>query len=183
MNALLLAVTFVAVVNPLRARLGLPEDDGRARPMPLVAGAIVAFGAIVLLAWVSGPLLDALEITPEYSLTAAGVVAIAGGLFAFFFATPHDEPVPDGAASWVWPVAFPRLFSPELAMLALAIASTQGVTDVAWPTALGIGMAVVVGLMPLGDVGRGVLRWAGRILGTAVVFGGIWLIIEGIRAV
>ena len=183
MNALLLAVTFVAVVNPLRTRLGLPEDDGRARPAPLVAGAVVAFGAIVLLAWVSGPLLDALEITPEYSLTAAGVVAIAGGLFVFFFPTPYDEPVPDGVASWVWPVAFPRLFSPEMAMLALAIASTQGVTDVAWPTALGIGLAVVIGLMPVGEAGRGVLRWAGRILATAVVFGGIWLIIEGIRAV
>ena len=183
MNALLLAVTFVAVVNPLRTRLGLPEEGGRVRAVPLLSGSAVAFGAIVLLAWVSGPLLDALDITPEYSLTAAGVVAIAGGLFVFFFPTPYDEPVPEGPGSLVWPVAFPRLFSPEMAMLALAIASTQGVADVAWPTALGIGLTVLLGLIAVGDAGRGVLRWSGRILATAVVFGGIWLIIEGIRAV
>lgn len=183
MNALLLAVTFVAVVNPLRTRLGLPEEGERARPAPLLGGAAVAFGAVIVLAWVSGPMLDALEITPEYSLTAAGVVAIAGGLFVFFFPIPYDEPVPDGPASLVWPVAFPRLFSPEMAMLALAIASTQGVADVAWPTALGIGLTVLAGLIPVGDSGRGVLRWSGRMLATAVVFGGIWLIIEGIRAV
>jgi hypothetical protein len=183
MNALLLAVTFIAVVNPLRTRLGLPESEGRVRPVPLLSGAVIAFGAVVLLAWVSGPLLDALEITPEYSLTAAGVVAIAGGLFVFFFPTPHDEPVPDGPASLVWPVAFPRLFSPEMAMLALAIASTQGVVDVAWPTALGVGLTVLLALVPVGEAGRGLLRWSGRILASAVVFGGIWLIIEGIRAV
>jgi len=184
MNELLLAVTFIAVVNPLRTRLGLPEtDDGAAQRLPLLIGTTAAFGAIALLAWLSGPLLDSLEITAEYSLTAAGVVGIAAGLWVFFFSEPASEPELEGWRSAIWPVAFPRLITPELFVISLAIAAHQGVADALWPVAVALGLVVVAGLLRPGQVARRALMWSGRLLAMLLVLGGIWFVIEGIRAV
>jgi small neutral amino acid transporter SnatA (MarC family) len=184
MNGLLLGVAYLAAVNPARTRLGLPESSTRrAHAVPAVLGSALALGAILGLAWLSGPLLEALEITPETFRIAAGLVAVAAGIAALWRAYPGEEPALPGWRAAFWPVAFPRLLAPEVAALALTTGSNEGVPGTV--AAAAVVLAVVVVLAPLRRAGvpGGALAWTGRVLAVLLIGVGVFLMIDGIRDV
>ncbi|NQV05606.1 hypothetical protein HQ535_03575 [bacterium] len=184
MTGLLLAIAWQAVVNAPRTRLGVPEgSDHRARFAIVATGGVLALGAFWLLAGVSGPLLEALEITPETFRIAAGLVVVVGGVRSFVKEIPHEEPVPEGPIAALWPVAFPRLITPSAFLLAISAGSTEGV--VATMVAVVAAVAILVALFPVrtdGLAGR-VLVAVGRIVAVLAVVAGIFLMVDGIRDV
>jgi small neutral amino acid transporter SnatA (MarC family) len=184
MNGVLLGLAYLAAVNPARTRLGLPEAaTRRADPAVTALGSVVALGAILGLAWLSGPLLEALEITAETFRIAAGLVGVVAGIAALWRAHPGDEPALSGWRAALWPVAFPRLLAPEVAALALTTGSKEGVP--ATVAAAAAVLAVVVVLAPLRRVGvtDGALAWVTRLLAMLLVAAGVFLMIDGIRDV
>lgn len=184
MNGWLLGLAYLTAVNPLRTRLGLPEGEAQ-RVDPVVAGlgALLAWGVVAVIAWISGPVLEVLEITPETFRIAAGLVVLVAGVGELLRPRPGLEPVLAGWRAAVWPVAFPRLLSPEVAALALTTGSAEGVV----PTviAAGVALGAVAALAPLerADVSDRVLEWTGRVVAVLLVAVGVFLMIDGIRDV
>ncbi len=181
MSGLLLALTAIGVLNPGRARLGLPERSDRGLITAL--GAVVVFAAVWVVAGASGPILDALEISDETFRIAAGIVIMAAGVRSVFRPQPGEEPVLEGWRAALWPIAFPRLFTPELAVLALTAGSQEGVG--ATMASIAVALVLVVGgaFLPRRDAVAGVLRWTAAILGVVLVITGTVLIIDGVRDV
>ena len=184
MNSLLVVVAYLAAMNPARTRLGVPEgEDRRARMGMLAAGTGIGVLALAGIAALSDPLLDALEVSPETFRIAAGFVLVIIAAWMLFVPVPAPEPVPSGTAAVFWPVAFPRVISPETITLALSTGASDGVGL----TVLGLGVAGVV-LLALGPMrsaataGR-LMVAVGRILAVALVLIGIWLAIQGVREV
>lgn len=184
MNGILLGLAYLAALNPARTRLGLPEaPTRRADPAVTALGSVVALGAILGLAWSSGPLLEALEITPETFRIAAGLVGVVAGIAAVWRAHPGDEPVLSGWRAALWPVAFPRLVAPEVAALALTTGSKEGVPGTF--AAAAVVFAIFVALAPVRRAGvpQGAWAWIGRMLAVVLVAVGVFLMIDGIRDV
>jgi small neutral amino acid transporter SnatA (MarC family) len=184
MTAGLLVAAYLGAFNAARTRLGVPEGEaGRARAVPLVGGAAVAFGVVAALAGWSGPLLRWLEVTPETFRIAAGFVAAIAAAVVLARPVPAAEPVPRGWWAAVWPVAFPLLTGPEVLALAVTTGSLEGV-----PATLGAAGATLAALVATGLIRRRtlpdrVLVWASRVLGAVLLLVGIWLAVDGIREV
>jgi small neutral amino acid transporter SnatA (MarC family) len=181
---MLLAAAALAALNPARTRLGVPEGaDGRARMGPLAVGAAFGVGAAALLGGVSGPILDALEITPETFRIAAGLVLAIAGLRTIVWPRPAEEPALRGRRAALWPVAFPRVFGPEVAALALTAGSIEGVGPTVSVLAGAGAVLVLLGLVPRRSVADGVLRWAGAMLAVLLIAAAAFVMIDGIRDV
>jgi small neutral amino acid transporter SnatA (MarC family) len=183
MNGVLLLVAIVAAVNPFRARGSVPESaSGRARPVPLIVGGALLILSVAGLAWWSGPLLDALQITPETFKIAAGFVAVLTAGYAFVAAVPAAEPELAGWRAGIWPVWYPRLLAPEVMFLAVTAGSGNGVMATAAASAAAA--AALGALGPVrGAVPRRAVVWAGRLFAALLVLAGIWLTVDGIRDV
>jgi len=184
MNGLLAIVAYVAALNPVRTRLGVPEDDkGGARMGPLGVGTALGVLGLAGLAAASRSLLDALEISPETFRIAAGFVLVIVAAWVIFVPVPTAEPVPNGMGALLWPVAYPGVIAPET----IALALTTGASDGLGSTVLGLAVAGA-GLVVLGPVrasplvGRAMAA-AGRVLAVVLVLVGIWLAIQGVREV
>ncbi len=183
MNGIFLVVTALAAINPPRTRLGLPETDLRARMGPVSAGSVLAFGALVGLTALSGPLLDALEVTPETFRIAAGFVLLVAGVRSLLRPRPVEEPELEGWGAAVWPVAFPRLFTPEAVAFAIAAGASDGVAGAVIALGTGIVGVILLGMVERRPVADGVLRWTGTLLAVLVVLAATFLMIDGIRDV
>jgi small neutral amino acid transporter SnatA (MarC family) len=184
MNGVLLGVAYLAAVNPARTRLGLPEvSTRRAGTAVTVLGSIVALGAILGLAWLSGPLLEALEITPETFRIAAGLVAVVAGIAVLWRTQPGQEPALPGWRAALWPIAFPRLLAPEVAALALTTGSKEGVPRTVAAAAVVLSIVVVLAPLRRAGIPGGALVWTGRMLAVLLVAVGVFLMIDGIRDV
>jgi len=184
MNGILLAVTALAAVNPFRLRGGVPEGpSGTARLGPLVGGAALGLAVLIGLAVASGPFLEAIEVTPETFRIAAGLVAVAAGIRTVVRPEPGEEPESPGWRAALWPVAFPRVVSPEAAALALTAGSIEGVG--ATTVVLAASLVVLVALGAVTRSGRAVavLRWLAGLTGVLLVAAGVFLMIDGIRDV
>jgi small neutral amino acid transporter SnatA (MarC family) len=183
MNGPLLAVAMIGALNPFRSRVSVPETArGRARVVPLVLGGLLAITAVASLSWWSGPLLRALQITPETFKIAAGFVAVLAGGYAFVVPVPHAEPELPGWRAGLWPVMYPRLLSPEVMVMSLAAGAGNGVA--ATTGAVAAGVAILIALVPVeGSVARRLVAWFGRILALALIVVGIWLAVDGVRDV
>lgn len=184
MNGVLAIIAYLATLNPVRARLGVPESEGgKARMRLLAPGTFIGVAALIGFAAVSGPLLDALEISPETFRIAAGFVLVIVATWMIFVPVPAPEPVPRGPGSLVWPVAYPRVISPETITLAITTGASDGVGS-ALP-GLVVAAAVLVALGPVstrGTVGR-VMAALGRVFAVALVVVGVWLALQGVREV
>ena len=184
MNTLLAIVAYLAAVNPVRTRLGIPENDsGGARMGLLVPGTTIGVLTLVGIAAASGPVLDAVEISPETFRIAAGFVLVIVATWMMFSPIPTLEPVPDGFASWFWPVAYPRVISPETIILTLSIGASDGLGSV-WPgLGLAAGVLVALGLLRVGPMTGRVMSSLGRVAAMILVVVGVWLAIQGVREV
>lgn len=181
MSGLLAVVAWVAALNPARTRLGLPERDGRARMELAGPGVVLGVAFLVAVAALSRSLLDVLEITPEMFRIAAGFVLVIVAAWMIFVPFPPEEPVAPGALGAVWPVAYPRVVSPETLTLAISTGASDGVQ--LGPMALAGAVLIVLGAVRFGPTGRRVTGAVGRIVAVALILVAIWLAIQGVREV
>lgn len=184
MNSVLAIVAYLAALNPARTRLGVPQSGTtRADMARLGVGTAVGVAALLGLAAASGRLLDALQISPETYRIAAGFVLVIVAAWMLFVPVPPDEPAPPGQARHIWPVAFPRVVSPET----LALALTTGASDGLGVTTAGLLVAglALVALGPISTAGLGgrLMGSLGRVTSLFLVVVAIWLAIQGVREV
>ena len=180
----LLVAAYLAACNVARTRLGVPEDaSGRARPGALAGGAALAFGVTAALAGFSGPLLRALEVTPETFRIGAGFVAAIAAAIVLAVPRPAAEPIPRRWRAAVWPVAFPLLAGPEVLALAVATGSQEGVPATLAAAGIALAVLIALGLLPRRPLPDRALVWASRLLGAVLLLVGIWLAVDGIRDV
>ncbi|MEE8498250.1 MAG: MarC family protein [Acidimicrobiia bacterium] len=184
MNTLLALVAYVAALNPARTRLGVPENDnGGARMDLLGPGTAIGVLALVAIAAISDPVLDALEISPETFRIAAGFVLVIVATWMMFVPIPTSEPVPDGFAARFWPVAFPRVISPETITLTLSIGASDGLGLVLPGLGLAAGLLVALGPLRAGPMTGRVMAALGRVAAVILVVVGVWLALQGVREV
>ena len=181
MSGLLLITAMVAAVNPFRSRIGLGPDPYH---LPAVAtGVAAALSGVALLAAGSASLLESLQITPETFLIAAGLVAIIAGARDLFAPQPFVEPTLAGWRSGLWPLAFPRLLSPEVVALSLALPSQRGVGFTIGAAAMGLMAVGILAMLRTSDRTTRLYAALGAIAGMVLVVVGVWMMIEGIRDV
>ena len=172
-------LAYLAAVNPPRLRPGMTvgEEAGQLRQLAIGAATIAGAGLVLVLA--ADPILDALDITDETWRLAAGVVSILVG--ARVVVAPQLGEMPAQSRFGLIPIAFPLLFTPQLAVLAILFGATESF-GMAWGW-------LVTGVVTGAAVGRlrhrqpGLWLAAARILGALLVALGIALVIAGIRDV
>ena len=124
MTLTLLVVAMVAAANPARAVAARPT----AAPRETTAIAVGAtLGLVLLSAVVAGPFLDLVDVSGPNARIAAGVALLVVALKDVFVAPPTPDPGLPGRRGGLVPLAFPVIFSPAGALLAVAGASERGV--------------------------------------------------------
>lgn len=176
-NWFILLVLLVAI-NPPRLR---PHWDVRERPAQSLAAVAIVLVAGVVLVGSATSILDALDITVETWHIGAGAVGLLVGARVLVFPGLGDVEVPDGWVAAVTPLAFPLLFTPQLAALAILLGSSESkAAAIGWLTAA-LALNVGVGAAPY----RRPAVWtaAARFLGALLVILSVALVIAGIRDV
>jgi small neutral amino acid transporter SnatA (MarC family) len=181
MSGVVAYLAWMAVLDPPRTRLGLPESDGRARMEIIGPGVIVGVAALLGIAAGAESILDALQISPEMFRIAAGLVLVVVAAWMLFHPVPTQEPVADGSLGALWPVAYPSVVSPETIVLALTTGASDGV--MVGPMVLAGAVLVGTSAISLGPAGRRVSAAIGRLFAAGVVIVAVMLAIEGIRQV
>lgn len=181
MSVVLLVVAMVTAVNPFRSRLGLRSEP--VAMTPLVVGVAAGLGGVALLAVLAPDLLSALQITPETFLIAGGLVAIVAGARSLFFPRPFDEPPLPGWREGLWPIAFPRILSPEVVVLAIALVPQRGTGTTIAAVAMGVGAFALLARVKVAGWTERLLVACGAVAATLLITVGIWMMIEGIRDV
>lgn len=179
-----LCVVMVAVVNPARLWTALPDDTrpARVRATALAAALVLAFllGAAAL----SGPLLDALDVSAPTWRIATGLIVAGAGARDLVWRPPLGEPALEGWRVALVPLAFPLLASPQLTLLALSSGADHGVLEAATAAAVGLGLVVAASTYRSRD--RATVRTlvaAGRVVGSLAVAVGLGLVVDGVFSV
>ena len=124
MTLTLLVLAMVTAANPFRALSARPTGP----TAPALLAAVGTTGLLVIgSAAISGPLLELVDVTGPNARIAAGIALLVVALKDVFAAPPGPEPALGGWRAGVVPLAFPVIFSPALALLAVAGASERGV--------------------------------------------------------
>ncbi len=174
-------IAYVAAVNPPRLRIGLPESDGRARFGPLLAGSALVFLITAGLALSAEAVLDWFQITPESWRMASGLIVGLVGARVLVAPQRADEPVLDGWGAAVVPVAFPLLFTPQLAALAVLFGGTESTSVAAGMLALALVVTVAVGM--LRRTREALWLASARFFGALLIIVAVLEVVEGIRDV
>jgi small neutral amino acid transporter SnatA (MarC family) len=173
-----LLLALVASVNPCRVRLVLPE-----RRAAVALGALLALGSGAAVAAVGGPLLDALDISPETFRLAAAVVLALEGARALLLARPAREPELGGLGAALVPVLFPLLLTPGVVILALTAGGDDIVGKAVVALALAFALAVLATWIPRGERTDALLAAGGRLFGAAEIAVGIALAVDSLHDV
>jgi len=174
-------IAYLAAVNPPRLRIGLPEAGGRARLGPLLAGSALVFVITAALALSAETVLEWFQITPESWRMASGIIVGLVGARVLVAPQRADEPVLDGWGAALVPVAFPLLFTPQLAALAVLFGGTESTGVAVGMLALAMVVAVAVGMMRRT---RDALWLASaRFFGALLIIVAVLEVVEGIRDV
>jgi small neutral amino acid transporter SnatA (MarC family) len=181
MSPLLILLAYVAAVNPARIRQALPETDGRGRIQPLLLGALIVVALTAGLVAAATSILDALDITDETWRIGSGIVVGLVGIVTVVLPSAGDEPVLDGWAASIVPVAFPLLITPQLVALAVVFGATESFGLAFVMAVVAIGAGVATGLMRVAH--PSLWRATSRLLGALLVIVAIALVVEGIRDV
>jgi small neutral amino acid transporter SnatA (MarC family) len=170
----------LAVVNPAAVAVALwPREPLRTMlPAGLVAAVVAA-----ALAACSGPLLDALDVSPP---TAQVATAILVGIMAAvrFVRGPTpvgDEGPADGARRIALPLLFPVLVTPQLALAAVAVGADAGGAVATFGAVLGAGLAVAAAVVAK----RRELPWrvGARFVDAGAVVLALALAVDGVKTV
>jgi small neutral amino acid transporter SnatA (MarC family) len=179
-------VALVAAFNPPWVALGVPRRGRSSRDVLAIAalGGVGGALAVLGLSLLSGPLLDALDVSAPAFRIAAGVVAAVAGAVTLVRRGPSPDPALDGHRAALIPVAVPLVVRPALVFLALSAHADRGVPVVAAALAASVAaLVVVVAKVPPEDVGSRVVTWAARATAAALVAASLLLVVDGIFAV
>ena len=178
-------IALLATLNPLWVALGVPRGPRRSQraTTAAVGGAI---GALVVLvgAALSGPILDALDVSEPALRLAVAIVAAVAGLIRL----ARRSPPTDGATGWLGgalvPVAVPLVAAPALIMLGLSAGADLGVLFVAGCLAIGVGLATAaVAGVPDEGPWPTATRWAQRVITAVAVVACVLLVIDAVFAI
>jgi small neutral amino acid transporter SnatA (MarC family) len=163
------AAVTAALLSPVRREVMAVAAAG---------GAVVAVAVAVL----SGPLLDALDVTPATFEVAAGVVlGVAGVLWlAIGPWIPPDELCRGAWREAIVPLLVPVLVTPQLVAVSISVGADSGVGVVALGAAVAMVLTwVLTTLRPAPQV------WsvASRFVGVAAIALALALAVDGIRTV
>jgi small neutral amino acid transporter SnatA (MarC family) len=148
------------------------------------AGGVLGGLAVCVAAAVGGPLLEALDVSDPSFRVGAGGVAVLAGAADLLRRPPRPEPALAGWRAALVPVAVPLVARPALFVLALGAGADRGVLVSAGAMAVGVALLTwLVAGWPTDGPGGRALRWAARLLGAALVAGGVVLAIDGVLAV
>ena len=176
------ALALVATFNPIFVALAVPRRETRKDRAKLSAlGGALGSIAVVLTALVSGPLLDALDVSRASARLAIGLVAAGAGLVRMFRSLPSSQPAPTDLGAALVPVAVPYVATPALILLGLSAGADLGVALVA--SALAAAVAILVGIASWLDADRRAVLlagWAARMFGAVGVATCVLLVIDGI---
>jgi small neutral amino acid transporter SnatA (MarC family) len=181
--AVLWFAALLAAYNPGRAALAVPRAGRSRRNVAGVAavGGVLASAVAAVAAALSGPLLDAFDVSVPSMRLAAGAVGAIGGAVALVRRPPPAEPALRGWGATVVPVAVPAVLGPALLALALGGGADRGVWLVLGTGLVGTGLLAALST----GVGRSraadrVLTWAGRITAAGLVLTSLFLVVSGV---
>lgn len=174
MNLPLTVLAALAAVNPFRVGAVLAGRDR----MVAAIGGVIALAALLVVAALSGPVLDWLEITTPTARIGAGMAVILVGARALVLRPPEPDPALPGRRAALVPVAFPVLVDPGLVLLTLAVANERGVAPGLGVAAVAIVVGVTIGLASAGR--PVVLRIANALVGGIAVAAGVAVTISGV---
>jgi hypothetical protein len=182
--AIVAVLALVALANPGRVALGFPAAGRSRRQRAAVAalGSTLAGAALVIVAVVSSPVLDWLQVSaPTVRIAAALVVAVTG-VIDLVGRVPSPDPGLPGLGGALVPVLIPLVLRPALALLALSAGADHGVAPVVVGAALivaaTVGAGVVVPLEP--GPKRAMARWTMAILAVVVIAIAIAMAVDGV---
>jgi len=179
MTTQLAVLALLGAFNSGRARAAAPIDTAVRRPALVVClGALVAL--VVAFSWLSDPILDALGVSAPNARIAAGIALLVVAAHDLFGAAPTPEPGLSGPLAGLIPMAFPVVFTPASAALAIAIGVDHGVVITAGIAIPALALVAVVVLTPIpSSWDRRVTRFT-AMLGSVV---GILVTLDGVRSI
>lgn len=178
MNLLLAIVGFAAALGPIRQAHRLADLS---RPRALLAAAATG-GLLVLLAALSGPLLESGDVSPPTARIGAGLALAATSLLRLLRPVVADDEGVVGSldhpVAAMVPATFPVLFQPVVAMMAVAVGAERGASATilaALPT-LVVWLALVTkgSQSPWGANGTRLLALLGLPAAVAMMVGGVF---------
>jgi small neutral amino acid transporter SnatA (MarC family) len=192
----LVIVALVLAINPFRAAAGLvggrpvgsePVAGSQERVVAVAVGGAVTVTVLGALAWISGPLLTALDSSAPTARIAAGLVLLVTAGVDLVRRLPTPEVGYPGWRAGLVPVAAPLLLRPAAAVLALSAGADRGVGLVVLGSL--VAAALVVGIVALvgsrtatrrdGPAGL-LLVWAARLGSAAALLAGVALAVDGV---
>jgi len=180
-----LVLAFVAVVNPARVRLGVPEKGGlkKARVDIVAFGSLIVFAVSAALIAPAAEILAALDVSPESFRLATGLVLAVEG--AWILGRPSSPAVAalPSRLSAVVPVAFPLLLTPGLVALALGAGADASTAETLGALAAALVLASAGAGVGCGSLEAFLLPAAARLLAAAEIAAGVVIALEGIRDV
>ncbi|MDZ7676153.1 MAG: hypothetical protein U5K30_13925 [Acidimicrobiales bacterium] len=173
-------VAFLAACNPAAALVALAHDRRTDRPLPVAAGAMAAFAALVVAAAASDAILDVLELNLGTFRVGAGAVLVVSGLRWLVAGAPRDAVEPGSDLRLAGFVAFPTLLTPAAAVLAVSVGADEGVLTVMVAAAVAIalgGLGVYLRRSVPVALGTSMVRLIGA--GTVIV--GAGMVVDGLQ--
>jgi small neutral amino acid transporter SnatA (MarC family) len=176
------AIALFATFNPIFVSLAMPRRERAQDRAALAAlGGLIGSVIVVVVAFLSGPLLDLLDVSRPAVRIAVGVVGAAAGIVRMIGRLPTTQPATKGLAAAVVPVAIPYVATPALILLGLSAGADLGVAVVALTMAVAIAVLVAkVGWLEGGDTAHVLYRWVARLLGVCAVAACVLLVIDGV---
>lgn len=174
------ALALLVAVNPAAASLALARDWRTDRPMPVLAGTVVAGLVLAALAGLADPILDALDVNLGTFRLGAGVVLTVAGLRWLAVGTPAGTQEPLNDARLAGFVAFPILLTPGAAVVAVSVGAEDGLAV----AAAAVAVAVVVGGIGVyfrRRIPELLAQGLVRVLGAGAVVTGIVIAVDGVR--
>lgn len=177
------ALAYLAVANPFRWRLSVPEEDGLPQPQIVAIGLGLLIATAVVIAVAAESVLDWLDVSPETWRIAAGLVVIAAGLWVMAFPQRRIDAAPEGMMAGVVPTFFPVLLAPELYVLVKSTGADETVGFTLWALAIPVAAFILLATRRRTTTSEAVIVGLSRLLGAVAVVAGVALIISGIRDV
>lgn len=178
MSLPLFVLAVFAAVDPARVRLAVRSSAAGVSAATLVAGVALALGALGALAIAGDALLSWLSIRAESWRIAAGIVIGFTGVHRLLTGMPPAEPALSERTAAVVPIAFPILFTPAAAVLAVSGGVDVGV--IATGVAFAATMAVAGALSMAATSHARLWLTASRFSGAVLVIAAVAAIISGI---
>ena len=170
----------VVAVNPAAVAVALWD---RERWRPVAAAAAVTATVVVVLAALSGPLLDALDVSPPSFQVATALVVGLSAARTLAAGTPRvaGEGPPSGWGRVLSPLLFPVLLTPAVVVAGISTATIDGLGLAIAGTIVGLGLAATAAVVAKGRD----LPWvaAMRFVAALAIVLAIALAVDGVKTI